>query len=115
MTQTSISTNCLSEITFIAGTYKELVFDVYDNGGRAINMGAFTCEWYMSPFGQPSVISASANGVYQSDNRFIVYLDSTVTSGLSGKYVHQPVIIGNPGYEYRPAQGHINIVPAIGA
>jgi hypothetical protein len=58
------------------------------------------------------------SGVYRSDwglhNRFTIYLYSTDTITLSGKYIQQPVLIGNPGYEFRLGQGIINIVPASG-
>lgn len=119
MTETfsSISTISLPELTFIGGTYKELPFDVYDASGSPVDISSFTYSWVLSPFGKPEISSLVKAGVFDTTiankNRFIVYLYSNETIGLVGKYVHQPIIIGNPGYEFRRAQGYINIIAGL--
>jgi len=114
----NLSINSLLEQSYIAGTYMELPFDVFDADGNAVDISAFTYTWLLSPYGQPSTVTLTKSGVFQSavvaQNRFIVYLYSTDTSGLSGKYVHQPVIVSNPGYEFRMGQGFITFIPQIG-
>jgi len=114
----NLSINSLLEQSYIAGTYIELPFDVFDADGNAVDISTFTYTWLLSPYGQPSTVTLTKSGVFQSavvaQNRFIVYLYSTDTSGLSGKYVHQPVIVSNPGYEFRMGQGFITFIPQIG-
>jgi hypothetical protein len=107
----------LTEITFIAGTYKELTFDVYRASGSPIDISSWTYGWVLSPFGQPSVASVTKNGIFRTDctdkNRFTIYLYSSDTSGLSGKYIQQPIITATADYEFRTGQGYINIIPAL--
>lgn len=117
-TFTSISNISLAEKTFIAGTYTELSFDYFDPSGNAVDISTFTYSWVLSPFGQPSTAPITKTGVFRTDiaakNRFTVYLLSTDTSSLSGKYIQQPIVSGNPGYDFRLGQGYINILPANG-
>jgi len=117
-TFSTISSITLCEETMIAGTYKELSFDAFDADSNPIDISSFTYTWMLSPFGHPEVVSVSKIGVFRSDisnkNRFTIYLLSTDTASLSGKYIHQPVISGNPGYDFRLGQGYINILPANG-
>jgi len=116
-TYSNLYINSLSEESFIAGTYKEFTFDYFDIDGDPVNISSFTCAWVLSPFGSPDTVSLSKSGVYRTDcltnNRFTVYLYSDDTLLLSGKYVQQPIITGNPGYDFRLGQGIINIIPAI--
>lgn len=112
----SLSITSLCEVSFIGGTYKELTFDVFDASGTPIDISTFTCSWVLCPYGQPDYVALSKTGVYDTTctdkNRFTVYLYSNDTIALSGKYVQQPIIVANPGYEFRLAQGYINIMPA---
>ena len=116
-TLSSININSLQEKTIIAGTYEELPFDYFDVNGNPINISTFVCSWVLSPLGEPNSVSITKVGEYQSSyalhNRFIVKLLSTDTIGLSGKYVQQPILSGNPGYEFRMGQGYVNIIDAI--
>jgi len=118
-TFTSFQVTSLREVTFIGGTYTELHFDVYDESENPLDISAFTYTWLLCPYGQPSIISLTKTGYYRGDipthNRFSVYLYSGDTENLSGKYIQQPVLIGNPGYEFRLGQGYINIITALGA
>jgi hypothetical protein len=119
MTETfsSIATISLPEITFIGGTYKELPFDVVDDLGSPVDLTSFTFSWVLSPFGKPEITTLAKTGVLDTsvvtNNRFIVYLYSYDTINLSGKYMHQPIITSNPGYEFRDGQGYINIISGL--
>ena len=116
-TLSSISINSLEEKTFIAGTYQELPFDYFDSNNNPINISTFTCSWVLSRLGEPNTVILTKTGEYQASyalhNRFIVKLLSTDTIGLSGKYVQQPILTGNPGYEFRMGQGNVTIIDAI--
>ena len=107
----------MPEITFIGGTYKELPFDVVDASNNPVDISSFTYTWILSPFGQPEISSLVKDGVFDTTvvnkNRFIVYLYSNETINLAGKYVQQPIIIGNPGYEFRRGQGYVNIIAGL--
>jgi len=116
-TLSSININSLTEKTFIAGTYQEFTFDVFDSAGDPIDISTFAFSWVLSPFGQPNSVSLSKTGIYRTDyvlgNRFTVYVISTDTINLAGKYVQQPIVTANPGYEFRMGQGYVNIIDAI--
>lgn len=114
---TNISTITLPEETFIGGTYKELVFDVFDLGGNPVDITSASTAWVLAPFGRPEDALVYKTGVYQetdNKNRFAIFLYSTDTQSLSGKYIHQPIITTASPIEFRPEQGYINIIPAVG-
>lgn len=108
----------LEEATFIGGTYKELTFEVLDESGTPVDISTYSTYWALSPYGKPDSVSLLKPGVYRTDctskNRFTIYLYSYDTSGLSGKFIQQPVLILREGYEFRLGQGIINIVSSIG-
>ena len=103
--------NALEEISFIAGTYYTIEFKVYNQAGDEANLSGSTCTWKMSPYGEPNIVTLSLNGTITGTNTFEVYLLSSATLNLSGKYVHQPIITDGTKI-YRPQQGVINIIPA---
>lgn len=104
--------NSLDEISFIGGTYYTLEFTVYNQNGSPANLSGATCSWKMSPYGSPDIITLSYSGTITGTSTFEVYLLSADTLALSGKYVHQPLIVES-GKDYRSQQGIINITPAI--
>ena len=113
----------LEEITFIAGTYKELTFEVLDESGNPVDIHNFTYNWVLSPFGKPDSVSLSKPGAFRTDcadkNRFTISLESYDTANLSGKFIQQPVVlveseVPNVPHEFRLGQGYINILSAIG-
>jgi hypothetical protein len=104
--------NSLEEISFIGGSYYTLEFVVYNQNGSPANLSGATCTWKMSPYGNPDIITLSYNGTVTGTNTFEVYLLSADTLALSGKYVHQPLVVES-GNSYRSQQGVINITPAI--
>jgi len=115
-TFSSLSTTCLTETSFIGGSYKELSFKVYDASASPIDITSFTYRWILSPYGQPETSSIVKDGIFDptdpDNNKFKVYLYSYDTVNLSGKYIQQPIIVGSPGYEFRMGQGYVNITPA---
>lgn len=116
-TLSAFSITTLPDRNFIAGTYQEIDFEVYDEGGSPVDISGFTYAWYMSPYGEPSITTLSKTGAYISTtnkNKFRIVLYSTDTLSLSGKFVQQPVITTSPGNDHRPAQGYIIITAALG-
>lgn len=116
-TFTSFTITSLCEISFIAGTYRELTFDVYDATNNPVDISSgYTFKWVLSPYGSPNVTSLSKDGTYiatTDKNRFIVYLYSTDTVSLSGKYVQQPIIIIDDDHQFRMGQGYVIIVSTV--
>jgi hypothetical protein len=114
-TFSTFSTINLSEITFIGGSYRELAFDVFNTSGSPINLHTMqSCKWILSPFGKPETATLLKDGVIDPiiNNRFWVYLLSSDTASLSGKYVQQPIVVASTDYEFRLGQGYLNIIPA---
>jgi predicted AAA+ superfamily ATPase len=105
--------NQLSETTFIAGTYKELVFYVNDSEGNPLDVTYFVCTWSLNPYNDKSFISLQKNA--QCFNGFfIVYLTSEDTENLSGKFLQIGKIYIIGSYAYNIAQGVVNILPKLG-
>jgi hypothetical protein len=115
MTYTSFSQiNSLDEFSFIAGETYTLNFTVYQsNGITLMSLGGATIYWVLAPYGQPDYRVVKITASITGDNTFEVYIPSSATSSLSGKFVHQPVIISSSGAETRGAQGILLIIPRI--
>ena len=116
-TFSNISVINLTELTFIAGTYTEISMDIYNASGSVVDLTTWTCTWVLCPFGQPNAPALVKTATFRTDivskNRFTVYLYSTDTISLSGKYIQQPIFTASIGYDFRPGQGYINILPAL--
>lgn len=106
--------NTLEEISFIAGSEYVLEFNVYDENGSPVNISSSTVTWDMCYYGQPDYAVLSKTGSITDTSKFEVVLLTADTTGISGKFIHQPVIIDFDGSEFRPAQGVITIIPRIG-
>ena len=104
--------NSLEEISFIGGTNYILEFKVYDSAGGEYNLSGATCTWKMALFGSPEVSILSYSGTITGTNIFEIEILSANTKFLSGKFIHQPIIVDS-GKEYRSQQGIINITAAI--
>lgn len=105
--------NSLNEFAFIAGTPFTLNFNVYEeNGITPLDMGGGTFKWVLSRYGQNENI-LEIMGTITGVGTATVELATEDTETLSGKYVHQPVIISFSGQEYRPSQGICLIIPRI--
>lgn len=113
MSYTSYSEiNSLDEIIFIAGTSYTLVFNVYaEDGITPVDLGGATIKWVLSPYGQPDYKILQLSGTITALNTFEVAITSASTDSLSGKFIHQPVIISFSGSKYRPAQGLLTLIP----
>ena len=105
--------NSLEEFSFIAGNNYVVEFAVYEEDGvNPIDLGGATVYWLVSPFGQPDYTELQVTGTITGTNTFEFDL-AGLTNNLSGKYIHQPVIISFGGEEYRPAQGVLTVIPRI--
>ena len=103
--------NSLSEFAFIAGMPYTLYFEVFEGDGvTPLDMGGGTFRWTLSPYGEVYNI-LEKEGTITGVGTATVQLSTTDTETLSGKFIHQPVIISFSGLEYRPAQGIILIIP----
>lgn len=106
--------NSLEEFGFIAGTDYEITFNVFEQDGvTPLDMGGATIYWVISPYGQSNYNVLQLNGLITGIGVFTVTVPSASTENLSGKFIHQPVIVSFAGGEYRPAQGVLLIVPRI--
>lgn len=103
----------LDEFIMIAGNTYTVDFTVYESDGTDMDLGGATVYWVLSPYGRPDYTAVQISGTVTGTNTFEVEFPSSVNSTLSGKYIHQPVVVSFFGKEYRPAQGIINIVPRI--
>jgi hypothetical protein len=104
----------LADFTFIAGTEQEFTFDIYDSGSAPLSLNSTTCTWELSHYASASSVLTKSGTTSGSSNRMTVILDSVDTAGLSGRFVHQPVIAMIGGSViYRPSQGLITIAPRI--
>jgi len=115
MSYTSYSSiNNLEEISFVAGTKYTLHFNFYDSAGAAIDISSFTCKWQIAPVGRAheGIPTLDLTGTIESTNGFYINLDEN-TASLSGKYIHQPILIDINADEQRPVQGIITIIPKI--
>jgi hypothetical protein len=113
MTYTAYTTiNSLSEFSFIAGSQYEIHFTVYQSDGvNPMDLGGATIYWVLAPYGQPDYTVVQITGQITGTNTFKVIIPSVTSASLSGKYIHQPIIISVAGLEYRPAQGIVLILP----
>jgi hypothetical protein len=113
MSYTSFSTlNALGEFSFIAGSQYTVDFAVYEADGiTPMDIGGATVYWVLAPYGQPDYRVVQITGVVTGTNTFKVTIPSATSASLSGKYIHQPIIVSVAGLEYRPAQGLVLIIP----
>lgn len=113
MTYTSYSNiNSLPEFSFIAGNQYEIDFTVFEaNGITPMDIGGATVYWVLAPYGQPEYKVVQITGTVTGTNTFKFIIPSATSSVLSGKYIHQPIIVSFGGLEYRPAQGILLVIP----
>ena len=106
--------NSLEEFGFIAGTDYLITFDVFEeNGVSPLDMGGATIYWLLAPYGQTSYNILQLNGTITGVGTFEVEVPSASTILLSGKFIHQPVIVAFSGAKYYPGQGILLLMPAI--
>ena len=105
--------NSLEEIMFIGGSEYTINIGVYDENEIPIDIGSATCSWTMAYYGQPDTAILTKSGTITGLNTFKILLSGADTISLSGKFVHQPIIVDYNGSIFRPAQGIITIIPRI--
>lgn len=104
--------NALEEFAFIAGTNFTLYFDVFEQDGvTPLDMNGGTFKWVLTPYGE-TINILEKEGTITDVGEANVELETNDTLLMSGKYIHQPVIISFSGQEYRPSQGVILIQQA---
>lgn len=114
MAITCIKINTLPEFEMIAGTKQTLEFEVLYEDGGPVDLQSSIAYWVFSPLGQPSYEVGRVPGEIFDTNKFVVSMPGSITEGLHGKFVHQPVFTDYSGQEYRPQQGIFTIIPKIG-
>jgi hypothetical protein len=108
------SLNNIPETSFIAGTDKVFTFTCYNENGGLLDISSGTSQWLLCPagdFGQPVLIK---EGAVVDANNISVTISAEETLSLSGKYIQQIIITDFYGATYRPGQGSVIILPAIG-
>jgi len=106
--------NYLEEFSLIAGNSYTVDFVAYEyDGVTPMDLGGASVYWVLSPYGRPDYTIVQITGIVTGANTFEFNFTSTLSSPLSGKYIHQPVIVSFSGKEYRPAQGLCLIIPKI--
>lgn len=110
-----LSVNGLEEFSFIGGSEYVLEFNVFDENGAEVDITSATVSWKMSYYGQPDYAVLTKAGSITDTNSFEVVILSTDTQELSGKFIHQPIVVDFDGSEFRPSQGVITILPRIGS
>jgi hypothetical protein len=109
----NIEINQLSELTFIAGTYKELVFYVNDYQGNPLDVRYFNCTWTLNPYNDKTFTSLQKSAQC-FNGYFVIYLTANDTKNLSGKFSQIGKIYIIESYAYNIAQGVVNILPKLG-
>jgi hypothetical protein len=105
--------NNLPDMTFIAGSYQELLFNITSTEGEPIDVTYFNITWAITPYNRKEHVTFSKNGE-GANGFFIVYLFKDDTKNLMGKYNQIAKISVLPSFEYNIAQGILNIIPRIG-
>lgn len=113
-----VTSNCkiepqLDPITFIGGNSQVLVFPIFDEDNRPIDIEGYTYEFVLCRYDiRNSSIVLKKNGKFIDDsekNKFEVHLESKDTKLLEGKYLYQLSVIVNAESTYEIGQGFCTI------
>ncbi len=112
LTFPNVLVNSFDEITMIGGSYRELNYDIYDCNNQLLPLSINeSLLWELSPFDQSEYTLVSKYGSLVS-GKFILYLLSSDTENLSGKYIQKVTLqTGLPDYNYPLGRGIVNIIP----
>jgi hypothetical protein len=101
----------LNEISFIAGSDQELVFNVYTSACALVNLSGATIEWKLYRYANPNVTMLSKAGSLTGSpvNQFNVKIDGIDTSGSQGKFIQIYSITDSSSSVVRPGFGIVNI------
>jgi hypothetical protein len=99
-------------LAMIGGSYRELTFVIKNANGTQIGFsGNDSFVWTLAPYTQDDYIALTKNGVLV-DGNFVIYLLSSDTENLSGKYIQLGVVnTGLPNYVYPVGRGIVDIIP----
>ncbi len=102
----------LPEISFVAGSDQELVFNIYTSACALVDLSGATVTWKMTRFGNQSTALLTKTGSLTGSpvNQFIVKIDDGDTSGSYGKFLHMYSVADASGSILRPSAGIINLV-----
>ena len=113
-TFTNVVVNTLTDVNFIAGSYKELYFYLFTSACAAIDISTLSVSWVLYPYNRPEYIALSKSATCY-DGYAVIPLLSTDTVNLAGKYMQRVTLFtGVSGYNYELGQGVVNITAAIG-
>ena len=103
--------NNINEFLMYAGDYQNLSFDVYTSACAVVSLNAASVVWELRPYGTTIPILTKTGIISASPvNRFHVYLDSTDSESLNGKYTQTYYLTDSSGSTFRPTQGLVTIV-----
>lgn len=107
--------NNLAEDIFTAGSTRTYDFYALDENGAAIDLStAQSISWNMSRYGSSSLLIGKTPTLPGSPvNLARVVIDSSDTLTISGKFIHQFVVVDLAGKTHIPGQGIITINPRI--
>lgn len=101
----------LTDIVFVAGTDFELKVYIVDQTGNPVVLTGSTCSLKVSPFGNPGGTLFTLSGIISVSptNLVAFYFIPSNTSGLSGKYIYQPIITDTVPKTYSPGTGVLTL------
>lgn len=108
----------LAQIQFIGGNTIDLTFNVLDSSGAVVDLNGATIVWNLRQYGnfftsavitKSSTIASEILIIDASNGIFKVFLLSSDTTSLNGKFVQQPVITDFADNTFIPDQGIIII------
>jgi hypothetical protein len=107
--------NQLAEMTFIAGDYKFLEFQVFDGETQTlVDLSLFKeIRWVLFPYGNSEnpILNLKGSVVASDNTKFDVSIKSEYTENLVGLFVQQVTLIDMANKEFVPAQGYFEIIP----
>lgn len=114
-TFSDIAINSLPILNIRGGSYRELNFFMYDkNNNILIPSTGAVFSWTLSLYDQQDYVILTKYGVTNVDH-FTIYLLSTDTENLSGKYIQKSILqSGLEKYVYSLGRGIVHIEPRIG-
>lgn len=106
-----------SDFGMIEGTPQTFLVDLYNIAGEIYdNIAIDLMEWRLSKYGETemlSSVSSENNQITINSNVITIYIDSSTTDGLFGKFTHQLMIKDVRGNQFIADLGKISIKPRI--
>jgi hypothetical protein len=108
-------TMTLPEAIMLAGEERTLYFTVLDEDGSSVSLNSATATWRLADYIDQSQAVLIKTGTVVSGNVWSVELLYADTAELSGKFIHQPIVIEADGKIHPTQQGILTIMPLIPA